>query len=164
MMPASRPPVTITPIADEAGDVQHCEINVGGVVLIAPFTYDSSTLKAIFEDQFGFELTVDEVMTVTQASQDQLNRECNRLQVVLMELPAGSVARVVDTYYWLDADNGLLWDQYLVIGAEQGPEGRDISCIGPLDTEELWQIAEQVRDWLKSPQVITADPAWLLLD
>lgn len=160
-MSTSRPAVAVTPIANEAGDLTHCVIHIGDTAFDAPFTEAHTVLRSRIEDLAGVELTSDEVMTVTNASRQQMEVEADRLKKALSALPAGTVAQLDDeTFFWLDAKQDLVWDQYITVGEGKITPGL-ITCIGEIDTEELWALAESIRKWLREPVTAQADAEWL---
>lgn len=160
-MSTSRPAVAVTPIANKAGDLTHCVIRIGETAFDAPFTEGHTVLMSRIEDLAGVELTTDEVMTVTNASRQQMVVEAERLKQALSAFPAGTVALLDDeTFFWLDAKQDLVWDQYITIGEGEVVPGL-ITCIGEIDTEELWALAESIRKWLREPVTAQADVEWL---
>lgn len=36
-----------------------------------------------------------------------------------------------------------------------------IECIGEIDTDELWEVAEECRKWVAAPVTQQVDPSWL---
>lgn len=64
-MSTSRPAVSVTPFANEAGDLTHCVIRIGEMAFDAPFTERHTDLMSRIEELGGVELTTDEVMTVS---------------------------------------------------------------------------------------------------
>lgn len=160
-MKATRPAVTVTPITNEAGDLTHCEVRIGEAVVVASFSEPHTELTTRVQDATGVDLTVSEVMTVTTASRRQMEREAGRLKAAMFAMPAGAVA-IVDggMYFWLDAEKELVWDQWIILGkGEITPSF--ISCIGEIDTEELWDLAESIRNWLARPRTEQVDLQWL---
>lgn len=160
-MSTSRPAVAVTPIANEAGDLTHCVIRIDDTAFDATFTEAHTDLRSRIEDLAGVELTTKEVMTVTNASRQQMEVEAERLKLALSAFPAGTVALLDDeTFFWLDAKQDLVWDQYITLSEGEITPGL-ITCIGEIDTEELWALAESIRKWLREPVTAQGDVEWL---
>lgn len=160
-MNAIPPTVTVTPISNDANDLTHCEIRIGEKVITALFTEPHTELAARVQEIAEVELTVDEIMTVTQASRHQMEREGERLKTTLLAMPACTVACVDGAmYFWLDTEKRLAWEQGITIGEGELNPG-DISDIGEIDTEELWELAVSIRKWLREPVTVQADLQWL---
>ncbi|RUE86347.1 hypothetical protein IPC1135_29705 [Pseudomonas aeruginosa] len=160
-MTTPRPNVTVTTIQDSDGNLTHCVIQVGAIELQAPFTEGHRALEDRVEDETGVKLTCSEVMTVTNASRQQMEREYARIKPLLEQQPAGTVAVAGDMFFWLDAEKELVWDQYITLNEGSLNPGT-ADCIGEIDTDELYELAETIRKWLKAPQYQQADVAWLL--
>lgn len=160
-MQVNRPTVTVTPIANATGDLTHCEIKIGESIIKALFTEPYTELIARAHDATGVFLTVSEVMAVTSASRHQMEREAERLKASLLALPAGTVA-IVDggMFFWLDDEQELVWEQWITLG-EGVLTPAYISCIGDIDPEEIGEVAESVRKWLREPRTEQADLQWL---
>lgn len=87
--------------------------------------------------------------------------EAERLKQALSAFPAGTVAVLKDQlFFWLDDKQDLVWDQYITVGEGTICPGL-ISCIGEIDTDELWAVAESIRQWLREPVSVQADLKWL---
>ena len=102
-------------------------------------------------------------MTVTRASRAQMEREAERLKQYLEAAPAGTVAKTdASTFWWLNRKGELVWSQELNIGGSTDCVYPGlVTCVGEIDTEELYGIAEEIRAWLKDPKPILADTEWL---
>ncbi|MFG9350113.1 hypothetical protein ACEP28_32320 [Pseudomonas aeruginosa] len=159
-MTSPRPNVTVTTVQDSDGNLTHCVIQVGAIEFQAPFTEGHRALEDRVEDETGVKLTCSEVMTVTNASRQQMEREYARIKPLLEQQPAGTVAVAGDMFFWLDAEKELVWDQYITINKGSLNPGT-ADCIGEIDTDELYELAEKIRSWLKAPQYQQADVAWL---
>ncbi|ASJ88765.1 hypothetical protein ACEP6V_21150 [Pseudomonas aeruginosa] len=159
-MTTSRPAVTVTPIEDNDGNLTHCVIKIGDIEMQAPFDEGHTALSNRVDDETGVELTCNEIMTVTNASRQQMEREYARIKPLLEEQPAGTVAVAGDMFFWLDAENEVVWDQWITINKGSLNPGT-ADCIGEIDTDELYELAEKIRSWLKAPQYQQADVAWL---
>lgn len=160
-MQSIRPTVTVTPITNDANDLTHCDIRIGEKVITASFTEPHTELEARVQEVAGVELTADEIMTVTLASRHQMEREAERLKTTLLSMPANTIACVDGAmYFWMDAEKRLVWEQGVAIG-EGEPNPGDISDIGEIDTEELWELAESIRKWLRDPVIVQGNLTWL---
>ncbi|WP_326430307.1 hypothetical protein VQ574_21530 (plasmid) [Stutzerimonas frequens] len=164
-MSLNRPAVKIESVLNEDGDITHCTIAIGEVTLDAPFTEASAELSERVMDATDVELNVTEVMAVTRASRAQLARELKRVEDVLREMPAGTLAKLPgqELTCWVDQEAGeLRWVQYETFDKKpSGLSPSTIDCFGEIDTEELWEVADACRRWLKDRLCVTVDPAWL---
>lgn len=162
---AERPAVSVTPVVDEKGNITHCNIVVGGKTLVANLDQSSTDLREYILDECDeLELTVEEVMTVTRASRKQMEREAERVKAVLETLPAGHVAQMEGGLsFWLNSEGSLVWVEWVNFGVTNASEvyPGDITSVGEIDTEELYSIAQNIRDWLVSPKTVEVDIIWL---
>jgi len=71
----TRPAVIVQKVLNPRGDISHCRIQIGPATLIAPFSESFDSLEARVKKVTGIELTVAEVMAVTAASREQMERE-----------------------------------------------------------------------------------------
>lgn len=160
-----RPVVTVTPVVDDNGDITHCDIVVGEKTLVGRLDQTSTDLREYILDECEeLELTVDEIMTVTRASRKQMEREAERVKVVLEGLPAGHVAQMEGGLsFWLDKDGNLAWLEWVDFGVINPSEvyPGDIGSVGEIDTDELYAMAQHIRDWLASPKTVEVDIIWL---
>lgn len=153
--------VSVKTVDNERGDLTHCEITIGKKVILATFSDSSSELRERVLDECGVELSTAEVMAVTNASRQQMETEAGRLKAALMKMPAGTVAEVRGGLsFWLDVKGELAWNQWLTIGKD-APDPQPIGEVGAIDTEELWDMAESIREWLVAPVAVMADLQWL---
>ncbi len=149
----------------ETGDISHCEIDVGGKVLVAPLNEPATKLRNRVEDETGVQLETRDVMAVWAAAKEQLLREGKRLEQVLSKLPEGAVANIAgsSTHYWLSADGELLWSQTVPAAAVGKAEvcPRYIDDITEIDTDELTGVAEELRQLALNPTHQVRDIDWL---
>lgn len=164
MTPESRPQVTVKTITSESGDMSHCLVAVGEATFEAHFNQSSTALRDMVMDATDVSLSVEEMMVVTRASRSQMEREAERLKPVLLAMPRGTVATLNDgLYFWIDGRENLLWVEWDEPGCSDAKEVTPgfITCIGEIDTEELFAVAEAIRSWLQAPSTIDVDTAWL---
>ncbi|KSQ21728.1 hypothetical protein APB26_32625 [Pseudomonas aeruginosa] len=160
---SNRPSVSLEQIHNDTGDITHCLITVGNQTIEAPFNIGHMKLEELVEEATGVVLNTPEHMFVTRSSRAQMEREGGRLADVLRTLPAGTVARVQDDlYFWIGAKGYLLWVEYLPIGAapEEINPGQ-INEFGEIDTDDLYEVAVSIREWLSSPKQMVVDLEWL---
>lgn len=160
-----RPVVTVEPVVDDNGDITHCNITVGDKVIVASLNQASDDLSEMIRDECEeLELTIPELMAVNRASRRQMVRESERVKVVLDQLPAGHVAKMEDGLsFWIDSNGALVhadWVEFGVSNASEVYPG-GIDGIGEIDTEELYAVAQHIRDWLASPKTVEIDIIWL---
>jgi hypothetical protein len=161
---STRPAVIVEKILDSKGDISHCRIQVGPAFLVAPFSEGFEPLEARVKKVTGIELTAAEVMAVTTASREQLEREASRLKEVLLTLPSGTVANVEDgLFFWINTRGELVWAD-CIPGQDDPAQVYPglITCIGEIDTHELYAIAQSIRMWLAIPAFVYVDADWLL--
>ncbi|MBF8643088.1 hypothetical protein [Pseudomonas luteola] len=159
-----RPAVIVEKVLNSRGDISHCRIEISPASLIAPFSESFDPLEARVEKVTGIELTVTEVMAVTAASREQMEREASRLKEVLLTLPSGTVANVEDDlFFWINSRGELVWAD-CIPGQDDPAQVYPglITCIGEIDTHELYAIAQSIRMWLAIPAFIHVDPNWLI--
>jgi hypothetical protein len=160
-----RPVVTVVPVVDANDDITHCNITVGDKVIEASLNQCSTDLREMILDECDeLELTVDEIMTVTRASRRQMVRESERVKLVLEKLPPGHVAKMADGLsLWIDSKGALVHADWVEFGVSQASEvyPGPIGEIGEIDTEELYGVAQIIRDWLASPKTVEVDIIWL---
>lgn len=164
MPPESRPQVTVKTVTAENGDMSHCLVVVGNATFEAHFNQSSTALRDMVLEATDVSLAVDEVMVVTRASRSQMEREAERLKQVLLGMPRGTVATLKDgLYFWIDGREKLLWVEWDEPGCSDAKEVTPgfITCIGEIDTEELFAVADAIRAWLHAPSTIHVDTAWL---
>lgn len=162
-MTTQRPTVAVTPIENANGDLTHCVITINGISYDAPFTEGHVSLRNRIEEASGVELTTPEIMAVTNASRAQVERESVRLMQYLQAAPSGTVAETEkNLFWWLDRKGELVWAEQVTIGGSiDGVYSGPVTEFGEIDTEELYAVAEGIRNWLKDPKPITADTEWL---
>ncbi|ENA27487.1 hypothetical protein HMPREF1487_09143 [Pseudomonas sp. HPB0071] len=111
---STRPTVIVEKVLNSRVDISHRRIQIGPATLIAPFSESFDSLEARVKKVTGIELTVAEVMAVTAASREQMEREASRLKEVLLTLPSGTVANVEDgLFFWINSSGELVWADYL---------------------------------------------------
>lgn len=160
-MKNDRPAVSIEPICNADGDLTHCVITAGNLDFKALFSEPHHELENRIQLATDIDLQVSEVMMVTKASRRQMEREAERLKQRLLAMPHSTIAIVDgDMFFWLDAEQELVWEQWITVGQGRLSPGY-ISCIGEIDTHELWDLAESIRAWLAHPQTVLANPQWL---
>lgn len=160
-MTTTRPQVSVTSIADEHGNLTHCVIKVGEREFKAPFNEAHTALEARIQEKAGVELTCEEVMAVTNASRQQMEREYARIKPILEQHPAGTVAVARGgMFFWLDAKGELVWDQWITINKDELNPGT-ADCIGEIDTDELYELARDIRKWCAKPKFKQAKVSWL---
>jgi hypothetical protein len=156
--------VNVERVINEAGDITHCLVTVGPAVFEALFTQSSSSLEDMVKDATEVTLSVEQLMAVTYASRSQMEREAERLKEVLKAMPFGTVAMVeAGLNFWLDTQSELKWVEWVNLGSD-APHTvfpGSIQCIGEIDTEELYAVAEHIRVWLRSPETEAVDAEWL---
>lgn len=160
---SNRTSVSLERIINETGDITHCLITIGDKAIEAPFTIGHTELEEIVEEATGVVLNVREHMFVTNSSRAQMEREGGRLADVLLTLPAGTVARVLDDlFFWIGAKGDLLWAEYFPIGAAPSEiNPGQIGEFGEIDTDDLYEVAASIREWLCSPKQLAVDLDWL---
>jgi hypothetical protein len=166
MSPESHPQVIVKTVTSENGDMNHCLVMVGGATFEAHFNQSSTALRDMVLDATGVSLSVEEMMMVTRASRSQMEREAERLKQALIGMPRGTVATLRDgLYFWIDGRGNLLWVEWVEPGCSDAKEVTPgfITCIGEIDTEELFAVAEAIRIWFQSPSTIHVDTTWLEL-
>lgn len=159
----TRPTVSVEQVVNADGDITHCLVKVGDQVLEAPFNIGHSRLEEIIENATGVVLNVGEHMAVTNASRKQMEREGERVKQVLLTMPAGTIG-VVDggLFFWLDSKQELVWAEHITIGGNPGDINPGyIGEFGEIDTDELFQVAEDIRKWLREPKTQVAELDWL---
>ena len=160
-----RPAVKVERVVDANGDITHCNITVGEKVIEASLNQGSTDLREMILDECDeLELTVEELMTVTRASRHQMVRESERVKLVLEKLPLGHVAKMADGLsMWIDSKGALVHADWVEFGVSLASEVNPgpIGDIGEIDTEELYSVAQIIRDWLASPKIVEVDIIWL---
>ena len=81
---STRPTVIVQKVLNPRGEISHCRIQIGSATLPAPFSESFEALEARVKKVTGIELTVAEVMAVTAAAREQMEREALRLKEVLL--------------------------------------------------------------------------------
>ncbi|RRW39784.1 hypothetical protein EGJ52_23470 [Pseudomonas luteola] len=160
----TRPAVIVQKVLNSRGDISHCRIQIGPATLIAPFSESFEALEARVKKATGIELTVAEVMAVTAASREQMEREALRLKEALLPLPPGTVANVEDgLFFWINTRGELVWAD-CIPGQDNPAQVYPglITCIDEIDTHELYAIAQSIRMWLAIPAFIHVDAGWLI--
>ncbi|WP_434136964.1 hypothetical protein JQR88_24530 (plasmid) [Pseudomonas luteola] len=150
---SKRPAVIVEKVLNSRGDISHCRIQIGLATLIAPFSEGFEPLEERVKKVTGIELTVAEVMAVTAASREQMEREALRLKEALLPLPPGTVANVEDDlFFWINSRGELVWAD-CIPGQDDPTQVYPglITCIGEIDTLELYAI----------PTFIHVDAGWL---
>lgn len=160
-----RPKVRVEKVfCDRGVDIIHCLVHVGGRSYKAPFDEVSSTLRDRIFLGSGVELTVSEMMTVTNAAREQLENEASYLRDYLMTQPAGTIAVLVnDLALWLAAGKEIVWAQDVTFGQTRPDEvfPTPIEDIGQIDTEELYELSQNIRNWLKAPTPLFEYAEWV---
>lgn len=153
-MTAQRPVVIVKRVINpDNDDITHCQIFVGDKVFDAPFTESSNKLCERIYDATEIELTVQEVMQVTNSCRAQMVREGKRLESALASLPEGAVAILPTIKCWLAAFGEMLWAEDVTVnkGSSDDHFPGHIEDIGEIDTDELYQVSEEIRGWLNAP-------------
>ncbi|TWI48998.1 hypothetical protein IQ22_04132 [Pseudomonas duriflava] len=161
---SERPTVIVQKILNPTGEISHCRIQIGSATLPAPFSEGFEPLEARVKKVTGIELTAAEVMAVTAASREQMEREASRLKEVLLPLPSGTVANVEDgLFFWINSRGELVWAD-CIPGQDDPSQVYPglITCIGEIDTHELYAISQSIRMWLAIPAFIHVDADWVL--
>lgn len=165
MTSQARPQVKVTPVIDQNGDITHCNITVGDKTIVAELSQGSSDLHEMVRDEFDdLELTVEETMTVTRASRKQIHIEADRVKTILEKLPHGNVAAMGGgLFLWIDTKGSLVHADWIEL---EKTEPADVNAwgldgIGEIDTDELYEVAQHIRDWLAAPETVLVDTAWL---
>ncbi|HEJ2342305.1 TPA: hypothetical protein ACKQHR_001652 [Pseudomonas aeruginosa] len=158
-----RPTVSVEQVINQSGDITHCVVKVGDQVFEAPFNIGHTDLGEIIEDATGVVLNVKEHMIVTNSSRKQTEREGGRLKEVLLTMAEGTVALVEgELYFWLNSDKELVWVECMrVDGNPNDMFPGFIEEFGEIDTDELYQNAEHIRQWLHEPKTQVMDLEWL---
>lgn len=162
---STRPEVKVGTATDCNGDITHCVVVVGESVFDALFTQSSPELSEMVLNSTNVTLSVDEVMTVTRASRAQLIRESKRLKAALAQMPRGTIAKVEGGLsFWIDAKGDLVWVEWVDVGHASTDNVHPglITCMDSIDTDELYAVAQGIRNWLGQPPVTEmVDTNWL---
>lgn len=150
-------------VIDADGNITHCQIIVGEHTIDASFSQDAIALESMVKNASGISLTITALMEINHASRNQMERESERLKVVLQGMPFGSVAKVDNGLsFWITTKGDLVWTEWMSANDSPGeifPGG--ISEIGPIDTDELYAVAAGIRSWLTTPSIEVMDEDWL---
>ncbi len=155
--------------------IKHGEDVLGAVLIINGerhemyFAMDMEERLEAIEEVVGITLDLDARLCIERLSLEQMNREALRVLAVLKDMApsaVGCVTRKNGGYWHVRADkqypNDLSYSESFGPDCQPGDLAFGVvSDIDSISAVEMFEAAEELRGWVRSPAVEHYEPDWL---